>query len=213
MKTSSDVRASRGRPRSFDREAALEVAMRLFWRSGYEATSISDLAGAMGINPPSLYAAFGDKKALFREALAHYQSTRAGFGALALTREPTARQAIHALLTGAVRLFTDPQGPGGCMMMLSAINCTVSDHDVVEEVRGQRAEWQMAIRKRIQRAIDDGELPAPTNADALARYYTTVLEGLSIQARDGARANQLKPVVDLAMAAWPAPAATPARKK
>ena len=116
---------SRGRPREFDRDEVLERAINLFWSRGYEATSVSDLTEAMGITPPSLYSAFGDKKRLFLEAVDRYQAGPGAFAQRALAEEPTAERAIQSLFTGAIETFCDPKQPKGCMVVLSATNCAV----------------------------------------------------------------------------------------
>jgi AcrR family transcriptional regulator len=189
--------AARGRPRGFDRDSALRCAMLLFWERGYEATSISDLTAAMGINSPSLYAAFGSKEALFRESIELYGRTEGSSTRRAVLEEPTARDAVEAMLRGNADMFTDPAHPAGCLVVQSAGNgdisdfltaCRRSDHDVV--------------RERIDRAVAEGELPEGTDTDAVARFYTTVLYGLAVHARDGADRTQLQIAVTAAMASW-----------
>jgi AcrR family transcriptional regulator len=128
----------RGRPRGFDRDEALESAMRLFWSRGYEATSISDLTHAMRITSPSLYSAFGDKKRLFLEAVQRYEQAAGCFARKALTEEPTAELAIRRLLLDALKSFTDPKNPKGCLIVLGATNCTVEATDIFEAVAERR---------------------------------------------------------------------------
>jgi TetR/AcrR family transcriptional regulator, copper-responsive repressor len=193
----------RGRPRAFDRDTALDVAMRLFWRRGFEATSTADLAAAMGINPPSLYAAFGDKKRLFREAVERYQAGPGGFALRALNTEGTAQQAIERLLHDAARAFTEPDCPGGCMVVLAATNCAEADRDIEAEMRAKRIASEALIRDRIARGQAAGELPEAINVTALASFYATVFQGLSIQARDGASRQTLLGTAAHAMRLWP----------
>ncbi|HWM41680.1 MAG TPA: TetR/AcrR family transcriptional regulator [Burkholderiales bacterium] len=196
--TAEQSPAVRGRPRSFDRERALERAMKVFWRQGYEATSLSDLTAAMGVNPPSLYGAFGDKEKLFLEAVERY---RAGVGSrdATLAEAPTARAAIEAALQRTARGLS---GDGvGCMLVTSAVNCSVPR--VKKALALHRAAVEAGMRKRIERGIRDGELPADTDAGGLAKFYETVTQGMSSQAMDGATRRSLLAVVATAMRAWP----------
>ncbi|MGA6163712.1 TetR/AcrR family transcriptional regulator [Amycolatopsis magusensis] len=192
----------RGRPRAFDRETALREAMYVFWRRGYEGASIGDLTGAMGINPPSLYAAFGCKEALFREAVELYGRTHGGLTGKALAEEPTARASIERMLRDNARGFTSPDLPSGCMVVHAATNFAVANqglHDfLVEQRRGNHG----SILDRIRRGQSEGDLPVEADADAMTLFYETVLYGLSVQARDGVTGDSLKSVVDSAMLAW-----------
>ncbi|WP_437506135.1 TetR/AcrR family transcriptional regulator [Sorangium sp. So ce1099] len=196
--------AGRGRPRSFDRAAALRRAMEVFWERGYEGTSLSDLTAAMGINSPSLYAAFGCKESLFREAVSLYNEVEGAAVARAMREEPTARRAVEAMLRGNVEAYVSPGKPSGCMIVLAATLGTQES----EAVRGHLAELRrgalVELQRRLDRGVTEGDLPAGTDTAALAAFYTTVLQGLSIQARDGASHEALLSVVDCAMAAWDA---------
>ncbi|MFD7662257.1 TetR/AcrR family transcriptional regulator [Streptomyces sp. NPDC059788] len=196
-------RAQRGRPRSFDRETALEQAMRAFWEHGYEAVSIADLTEVMGIKAPSLYAAFGDKRTLFEEAVEAYVRDFGAFSGRALAEEPTARRAVARTLREAAAFHTLPGYPRGCMVITAATNCTVQSEDVMRGLRERRARNVELIEERIRADIAAGELPADTDAHALATYGVTVLQGMSQQARDGADRTTLERVAELAMAAWP----------
>jgi AcrR family transcriptional regulator len=193
----------RGRPREFDRDQALARAMRLFWSRGYEATSVSELTEAMGITPPSLYSAFGDKKRLFLEAVARYQEGPGAFAKKALAEEPTAERAIRSLLMGAVDSFCDPKQPKGCMVVLSATNCAVESSDVLHDLADRRRATERAIRDRIVAGRAAGEFPADTDADALAGLVTATLYGIALKARDGASRNSLRRIVDQTMRMWP----------
>jgi AcrR family transcriptional regulator len=195
--------ATRGRPRAFDREQALRLAMRAFWDRGYEATSINFLASRMGINPPSLYAAFGDKQSLFRSAVELYGENEGSIARRALAGTGTARAAVETMLRESVDRFTDPAMPGGCMVVLSAINCTEANDPVQTYVADLRRRDERALRDRFAQAIADGELRAGADPARLAAYYHSVLYGLSIQARDGAGRERLHGVVDLALESWP----------
>jgi len=194
--------AERGRPRSFDRDAALRRAMQVFWERGYEGTSVSDLTSAMGINSPSLYAAFGCKEALFREAVKLYESTEGTATGLALTDQPTARAAVEAMLRNNVDAYSDPRTPSGCMVVLAAMTCTAENEGVREFLAGIRRGSIQTLQRRLKRGIAEGDLPAGTDTGAVAAFYMTVLQGLSIQARDGASRRALRIVADSAMAAW-----------
>ncbi|MFK4068624.1 TetR/AcrR family transcriptional regulator [Streptomyces sp. NPDC029674] len=192
----------RGRPRSFDRETALEQAVRTFWENGYEATSVSDLTRVMGIGAPSLYAAFGDKRKLFDEVVVRYGATHGSFGGRAFDEEPTARAAVSRLLHEAAAEFTDPDHPRGCLVITAATNCTTPE--VEQDLRERRNANVAVIESRIRAAVAAGELPGHTDPAALARYTAAVFQGMSHQARDGATRADLEAVADLAMRAWPA---------
>ncbi|HEY8545062.1 MAG TPA: TetR/AcrR family transcriptional regulator [Acidimicrobiales bacterium] len=196
--------APRGRPRSFDRDVALRRAMEVFWEHGYEGTSIADLTTAMGINAPSLYAVFGSKADLFREAVDLYNRTEGGAGYRALHEEPTARAAVERLLRGNAAAFSDPATPWGCMVVLAATNTSPANDDVRAFLADLRRADQAALRDRLARGVADGDLPAGTDVDALAAFYAAVLNGLAVQARDGAPRPALDAVIDQAMLAWPA---------
>jgi TetR/AcrR family transcriptional regulator, copper-responsive repressor len=195
----------RGRPRGFDREAALEAAMRLFWSRGYEATSISDLIAAMGIAPPSLYSAFGDKKRLFLEAVDRYQAGPGCFAHKALTEEPTAECAVRRLMMDAVKSFTDPGSPKGCLVILSATNCAAESGDIEEALASRRRAAQAMLRRRIAAGRAAGELSPGADIDALAGLVTATLSGLAILARDGASRASLERIVKQTMLGWPRP--------
>ncbi|WP_437743055.1 TetR/AcrR family transcriptional regulator [Sorangium sp. So ce1504] len=192
----------RGRPRSFDRDAALRRAMEVFWERGYEGTSLSDLTAAMGINSPSLYAAFGCKEALFREAVALYSEVEGAATNRAMSDEPTARRAVEAMLRGNVEGYATPGKPSGCMIVLAATLGTPENERVRAYLAGCRRAALDALRSRLDRGVVEGDVPAGTDTAALAAFYTTVLQGLSLQARDGASREALQAIVDCAMAAW-----------
>ncbi|WP_181796065.1 TetR/AcrR family transcriptional regulator [Streptomyces sp. WELS2] len=208
MATGQDTQAksggagrTRGRPRSFDRATALEKALLAFWQHGYEATSVSDLTRVMGIGAPSLYAAFGDKQSLFDEVVRVYSGTHGAFGARALEEEPTAREGIARMLREAAAEYTDRSHPQGCMIIHAAINCT--NPDVEALLRDRRNANIAAIESRIRADIAAGLLPAGTDAAALARHTGAVIQGMSQQARDGARREELEALAEIAMSIWP----------
>jgi AcrR family transcriptional regulator len=193
----------RGRPREFDREAALERAIDVFWRHGYEATSVSDLTAAMGINPPSLYAAFGDKEKLFLEAVERYQQKRRQTLAKLFDEEPTARQAVHRLLREAARELACSSHPRGCMLVMSDTNCSDASAHVQSDLAQRRAAMKASLKARIDRGAAAGELPRGTDTAALAEFYSTVFQGMVMQARDGATPKRLLATAEAAMRAWP----------
>ncbi len=192
-----------GRPREFDRDAALEAAMFQFWRKGFAATSIKDLCDAMGVRSPSLYAAFGSKEALYLEALEHY--ARIGgppvWGELAAGE--TARASVEALLmAGAESLPESGAGPAGCMAMLAAVGDEWPTM-IAEAAKKLRLDMLGMLRSRLQAGVANGDLPATTDTDSLSRFYLGVFQGMAIQARDGASPEALRGLAAVAMAAWP----------
>jgi AcrR family transcriptional regulator len=191
----------RGRPRSFDREQALERAMHVFWRQGYEATSVSDLTCAMGINPPSLYAAFGDKEQLYLEALGRYQQRRIESMAKWFAEEPTAKAAVRRLLTEAASELARAGAPRGSMLVLSAMQC--SSDALQGKLAERRASTRALLKARIDRGLHEGELARGTDTDALVDFYSAVFQGMSVQARDGASRKRLAAIAEIAMRAWP----------
>jgi AcrR family transcriptional regulator len=194
--------APMGRPRSFDTDQALDRALRVFWQKGYEGASLSDLTRAMGINRPSLYAAFGNKEALFREALDRYAEGHASYIQEALG-EPTARSVAERLLHGAANLLTNPATPRGCLMVQGALSCGKAADPIRHELALRRAGGEAAIRQRFERAIRDGDLPADTDSADLARFVATVIHGMSVQAAGGASRKELLRVVATTLRAWP----------
>lgn len=188
-----------GRPRAFDRGQALRRARDAFWERGYEGTSMADLIAAMGISSASIYAAFGSKEALFREAVADYDASDGGVTTRALAEEPTARAALHRMLVDAVALFTRPGTPHGCMVVLSAPRAAKENEGVSDWLSSQRHARHAAILDRIRDAWDRGEIKPEADPVMLADFYTTFLQGLSVQARDGFSKERMMASVDSAM--------------
>jgi AcrR family transcriptional regulator len=200
----------KGRPRSFDREQALERALAVFWEHGYETTSISLLTEAMGVSPASLYAAFGDKRQLFSEALERYLDTYGAFTAAAVREEPTAYGAVARMLREATLAFTRPGHPPGCLLITAATNCTRESADIKARLRDLRRANTDALKQKIAAGKRAGELPPDTDSRALAVFYQGILQAMSAQARDDAKRTDLEHVATMALKAWPAtPAAQP----
>ncbi|MFC0599590.1 TetR/AcrR family transcriptional regulator [Streptomyces palmae] len=193
----------RGRPRAFDRQVALQAAIMEFWDRGYEAVSIADLTRAMHIKAPSLYAAFGDKKTLFEEAVEAYIRDFGGFIERALEEEPTARRGIARMLREAASWHTLPGHPRGCMVLTAATNCTPQSADVLRGLQERRRQAVERMERVISADMARGELPPDTDAHVLAVYSSTVLHGMSQQARDGVDRETLEAVAEIAMRAWP----------
>jgi AcrR family transcriptional regulator len=194
------IKLALGRPRAFDAEKALDCAVQIFWRKGYLGTSLSDLTDAMGINRPSLYAAFGNKKSLFRKSLNRYFKGPSAFYDAAL-QEPTARAVAERLFHSVIDLLTDPQTPTTCLWVHSALSC--GDDPLRKEFAAQRAATIAELRKRFRRAIAEGDLPADTDANAFAHFVLAVNFGLTVQATTGATRKELLLIAEIALTAWP----------
>jgi AcrR family transcriptional regulator len=191
-----------GRPRAFDMDQALDRALDVFWRKGYEGATLCDLTAAMGINPPSLYAAFGNKEGLFRKALDRYGEMRTAYWAEAL-EAPTARGVAEALLRGSAKFLTDPCHPKGCLAVQGALASGADAECIRNELETRRAGSLARIRDRLKRAKKDGDLPADADPAGLARYLATVIEGMAVQAAGGASRKELERVAETALRAFP----------
>lgn len=190
---------ARGRPRSFDREAALAEAMKLFWAKGYEAAQLTELMSAMSLNPPSFYAAFGSKEQIFREALDLYLAT-AGAGAMRALRDtPDTRDAIAAMLRASVEVALSNPGAGGCLVSLALVNCQDRNESLRDDLRALRRTTAALIRERLRRGIQEGDLPPEADAEALADYFAMIVQGLSTQAQDAATREQLLRNVEISL--------------
>ncbi|MFT3691228.1 TetR/AcrR family transcriptional regulator [Paenirhodobacter sp.] len=189
----------RGRPRAFDRDEALAKAAETFWRLGYEGASIADLTAAMGITPQSLYAAFSSKADLYREALAWYQ-VHIGAWAVEALADPDVGAALTRLLRDAAREFTRPDHPHGCMVSTAVLTCAVENAPVARHVSGLREATIGIIRARIERGIAEGQFRPDTDAGALARFVGAMIQGMSVQAQDGASEGALAALAEHAIA-------------
>lgn len=192
------------RPRAFDRDAALDIALRLFWRRGYDTTSVAELTAAMRISPPSLYATFGDKQRLFEQAVALYQETYGAFTAHALAEEPTGRGAIERILRETAAVYSDPANPPGCLIISAAVNCDPGSAEVEAWLRNFRTAAKEALASKFDGDVAAGRLDPNTDTASLATFYASVIQGMSTQARDGASRDALDQVAELAVHAWPA---------
>jgi len=194
---------AKGRPREFDADEALDKAMMVFWRRGFEGTSISDLTDVMGINRPSLYAAFGNKETLFRLALDRYVEMGPGSIQRKALQEPTARRVVEMLLRGAAEKLTDPCHPAGCLAVQGALSCGEASEAIKSELTARRCAGEAQLRQRLERAKTEGDLRPDSDPIALARYVSTLLQGMSVQAAGGASQQELLDVAELALRSWP----------
>ncbi len=192
----------KGRPREFDEDKVLDAALLLFWRHGFEGTSLAALTRAMGINVPSLYAAFGNKEDLFNRALERYLQRPASYLPKALEAQ-TAREVAERLFRGAIDMAMNPRHPDGCLLVHGALVSGPGSDAIRKNLARRRAGAEQLVRKRFERAIEQGDLTATANAAQLARFVVTVLWGLSVQAAGGATREQLEEVATHAMRSWP----------
>ena len=190
-----------GRPREFDVDKALELALQVFWRKGYEGASMADLTETMGITKPSLYSAFGNKEELFRKALDRYVDGPGGYVQVALAK-PTVRGVVEHLLYEAADAVTDPNHPPGCLAVQGALSCGDAAESIKQELMARRANGEQDLRKRFERAIAEGDLPAGSDAD-LAAYISAILQGMAVQAAGGTSRAQLRKIAEMALRTWP----------
>lgn len=191
-----------GRPRAFDMDTALEKALEVFWRKGYDGTSLTDLTEAMGINKPSLYAAFGNKEQLFLKAIELYESRPCAFFMPALEKA-TAYQVAEHMLYGAAANMANKDQPQGCVVIQGALSCSEAAAAVKEALINRRLDGQKKLVQRFERAKAEGDLPLSVDAETLARYLGTVLQGMAIQANNGATSEQLRQVAEMTLQAFP----------
>lgn len=199
----TEVLKRRGRPPAFNHEEALEKAMQTFWTFGYEGTSMAALIEAMDMNKPSIYAAFGNKEALFNQALDKYVTGPSAFVKEAMA-EPTSYLVAKTFLTKAVELLTQHQNPRGCMIVQGALSCGPEAEMMQKKLIAYRANMEESIKKRFDLAKDNRDLPEDTNTTALAKYVATIHQGISVQASSGASKDALMDIIDIAMQNWPA---------
>ena len=199
---STHTAAKMGRPLGFAENEALEAAMRVFWEKGYEGSTLADLTEAMGINRSSMYATFGDKEALFRLAIARYAEGPAAYMREAL-EQPTVRAVVEALLRGALELLTDPSHPRGCLSVQGALACGSHAEPMKQAMIEWRKQGESGIQKRLQRARREGGLAKNVDPGDLARYISTVLTGLGVQAANGSTRAEMMRLVDIALRSMP----------
>ena len=193
----------KGRPREFDADEALDRALEVFWRNGYEGASLSELTEAMGINRPSLYAAFGNKEELFRKALDRYADGPAAYTREALNA-PTARGGLERLLHGAAEALTHPDYPPGCLGVHGALSCGEAAESIRDELSARRAAYEVLLRQRLERARTEGDLATDIACADLARLVMTVMQGMAVQAAGGASREDLRRVAEMMLRTWPA---------
>ncbi|MHC1547496.1 TetR/AcrR family transcriptional regulator [Phyllobacterium sp. K27] len=193
---------AKGRPRAFDRDAALERAMQVFWKKGYESASMADLTAAMEINAPSLYAAFGSKAELFKEAVQLYTDKVGQRIKNSLPNAATAKEGIADFLMQTAISHTDPNQPHGCMVVLGALHGDEGSGTPCSLLRERRLDNVTLLRERLERGVREGEIVASVDLQQVAEFYATVQHGMSITARDGATLQQLTKTAHAAMAAW-----------
>jgi len=198
----SNLPALRGRPRAFNAVAALDAAMNVFWQKGYEGASLPVLTKAMRINRPSMYAAFGNKEALFKQALKRY-TEQPGCHVSEALEQPTARKVAEHLLRGTAKLMSDPKNPRGCLLVQGALACG-DDADCVRRASiAQRRAGEAALTKRFARAKKEGDLPKSADPATLARFLLSVAYGIAVHSTAGARRDDLMDIVATALRAWP----------
>lgn len=194
---------TRGRPREFDREAALKRAMDVFWTKGYDTCSMADLVDAMGINSPSLYAAFGSKENLYREAVELYTDGEGGTALRQLQAHESVRDGLRAMFRASVELFTGSADPRGCMIFLGAMSIGAEHAQLRAEMQKRRRKVASIVATRLAQAVENGEFDARTDVPALAALCMTLFAGLSIQAQDGVRRPVLFGAIDQFIATLP----------
>lgn len=196
----------RGRPLAFNQDEALDKALHVFWARGYEGTSMAELTEALGINKPSIYAAFGNKEALFRKALVRYATGPVAFVGQAM-KEPTARQVVERLLMQAVDFFSDKNTPNGCMIVQGALTCGQSASTIQQELIAYRGNFEAALANRFDFAKTQGDLSSNVNSKQLAKYIATIHQGMSVQATSGVTREELLTIVGMALKNWPSDSA------
>lgn len=205
------LKRTRGRPKTFDRSVALHQALKLFWERGYIGTSFDDLIGAMGISPSSFYNSFGSKERLYREATEAYAAQSSKWFAAELEAATDTRTAFHQMLKKGTQEITRTDLPTGCMISLACTQVPPALNSVRQMMAEYRCGAEAAMAERIQRGIDEGDMPKSTNVQALAAFYSALSRGMAILARDGASRDRLLEIVEIGMRAWPTATPKPSR--
>lgn len=198
----TETKKLRGRPRVFDPDEALDKALQIFWSRGYEGTSLAELTETLGVNKPSLYAAFGNKEELFMKALSRYTTGPVAF-VREVINEPTARAVAQRFLYEAADFLTQPSHPKGCMVVQGALSGGESAEMVKKVLIQYRAAYENLLTKRFEEAKQAGDLSGDANPQALAKYLATLHQGMSVQATSGASKEELLAIADLALSVWP----------
>jgi AcrR family transcriptional regulator len=198
MNRSSAAEVRIGRPRGFDEDAALEAAMRVFWEKSYEGATMADLTEAMGINRSSIYAAFGDKESIFHRAIERYQEGPKTYMRQALAR-PSLREVVAGLIQGTAEFLSTRGNPPGCLLIQGALACGTNAELVKQAMIGWRKNGEAVMRKRLQQAQSEGELPAEIQPADFARYLSSIMAGLGIQAANCATRAELRGVAAIAL--------------
>lgn len=198
----TELKKSRGRPRVFDMDEALDKALKIFWARGYEGASLAELTETLGINKPSLYAAFGNKEELFHKALQRYAAGPVAF-VREVTNEPTAYKVAESFLIKATEFLVDPQHPKGCMIVQGALSSSENAEVVRNLLIKYRSSYENLLAERFARAKVEGDLPSDANPKDLAKYLATLHQGMSVQATSGATKEEILEMVKLALNAWP----------
>ncbi|APZ97198.1 TetR family transcriptional regulator [Sphingopyxis sp. QXT-31] len=201
---SAPAAAPKGRPREFCVDQALAEALHVFWAKGYDGASMTDLTEAMGITKPSLYAAFGNKEALFHKALDLYEREKLEYGRAAL-EQPTARKVAEYYLRGAIEIHGGTSDPKGCMGLISSLACSPEAESIKADVVRRRASSQRLLVERFERAKAEGDIPAHVDAEGLTSVLYALLQGITVQAGAGATHAELERLVDTSMTLWPSP--------
>ncbi|HSH86162.1 MAG TPA: TetR/AcrR family transcriptional regulator [Methylophilus sp.] len=198
----TETKKIRGRPRVFDMDEALEKALQIFWKRGYEGASLAELTETLGVNKPSLYAAFGNKEELFMKALSKYVAGPVAF-VREVVNEPTARDVAQTFLYKAAEFLTEPSHPKGCMVVQGALSGGESAEMIKSVLIQYRTAYEKVLTKRFEQARNDGDLSSDTNPESLAKYLATLHQGMSVQATSGASKEDLLAIADLALNGWP----------
>lgn len=204
FKESKKAPSPRGRPRSFDRDAAVRAALDVFWDKGFDGAQLGDIMGAMGINPPSFYAAFKSKEQLFREVVALYIKLAEAGREPAFVKAETAEAAMRVWLEASADRAISAPGARGCMLILGVTNNIPSNEPLRELLLRRRTDSRGRLRERLARGVEDGDLPAGTDVDRLSQFFYTTVQGISLQARDGATRDELQAIIDTALTTLPA---------
>lgn len=197
-----ELKRRRGRPKCFDEQEALQKAMMLFWKYGYEATAMSDLTKALNLTAPSIYSTFGDKSQLFHACLDYYLKHEACSLDLIFQQAETAKVAIELYLYENLKKLLQQDKPTGCMLVTATMNCSEQHQPLQHDLLLKRQQVKEKIYQRLQQGVEDGDLSSDADIQAMTDYYSTVIQGLTMQARDGVAIEQLENVVTLALKTW-----------